>query len=452
MTHQQPVVQDHITHITKRNGQTVLFDRERIADAIFKAARSLGGQDIARARELAAIVAKRLNEVVAPGTRPNVEEIQDQVLAVLEEYGHSNTARAYRQYRHEHARLRRQRSQGHEPEFIPYKILWEVLSWNVDYGVDHIHRLNEHTRRGTLPVVIKAAEEVYHREVRKLAESVGQRLNDVRLVIVAGPSSSGKTTTTIKLSEALAAQGVRFVTLNLDNYFKNLSQHPKDEFGDYDFEKPEALDLPLINQHLADLVEGREVQTPIYNFKTGLREDRTVPMQLKDGEVILLDSLHGLYGALTASVPAERKYRMYIEAMCQIRDTNGEWVRWADLRMLRRMVRDSWHRSYSPERTVGHWHYVRRSELEYIVPYIHQADFIFNGSLPYELAVLKKYLGPQMTAIFNAFQHEPKRHDAMIRARRVYNLLNSVTALDDDTVVPRRSLMREYIGGSEYTY
>jgi uridine kinase len=127
-------------------------------------------------------------------------------------------------------------------------------------------------------------------------------------------------------------------------------------------------------------------------------------------------------------------------------------VRWADLRMLRRMVRDSWHRSYSPERTVGHWHYVRRSELEYIVPYIHQADFIFNGSLPYELAILKKYLGPFMDDIWSAYQNEPKRHDAMIRARRVYDLLQSVYALEDDSCVPKKSLMREYIGGSDYEY
>jgi len=452
MSDAHPVAESHITHITKRSGQVVAYDRERIADAIFKAARALGGENIERARELASIVTRRLNENYPPGSRPNVEEVQDQVVAVLEENGHQSTARAYSKYRTEHARLRRQRKAGQEPEFIPYKLLWEVLSWNVDYGVDHIWRLNEHTRRGTLPRIIEEAEHVYHREVRKLGESVGERLPDVRLVIVAGPSSSGKTTSTIKLSEELAKRGVSFVTLNLDNYFKNLEEHPKDEFGDYDFEKPEALDLKLINEHLAALVDGCEVQTPIYNFKTGKREAYTVPMRLKPNEIILLDSLHGLYGPLTESIPAHRKFRMYIEAMCQIRNMDGEWVRWADLRMLRRMVRDSWHRSYTPDRTVGHWHYVRRSELEYIVPFIHTADFVFNGSLPYELAVLKKYLWQYMDNIYTAFGDQPKRHDAMIRARRVHNLLNSVAAIEDDTCVPRKSLMREYIGGSEYKY
>ena len=163
-------------------------------------------------------------------------------------------------------------------------------------------------------------------------------------------------------------------------------------------------------------------------------------------------SMQSAHGPLTEAVPKDRKYKMYIEAMCQIKDDKGQWVRWADVRMLRRMVRDSWHRSYTPERTVGHWHYVRRSELEYIVPYIHNADFIFNGSLPYELAVHKKYLWPHMDTIYNMYKNEPKRHDAMIRARRVYNLLNSVLALDDDSCVPGKSLMREYIGGSEYEY
>jgi uridine kinase len=444
--------ENHITHITKRNGRVVRFDQSRIADAIFMAARAIGGENKERARELASIATARLNASFAPGARPTVEEIQDFVVEVLQEQGHHNTARAYQGWRAERGRARAKRERGGRLETVSYKLLWEVYTWNVDYGLDHVNHINEHVRRGTLPTVIQEAERVYHREVAKLAASVSERLDDIRLVIIAGPSSSGKTTTTIKLSEQLAKRNVRFRELALDNYFNNLETHPKDEFGDYDFERPEALDLPLINQHLVDLIEGREIQSPIYNFKTGKREEQTIPMRLQEGEVILLDSLHGLYGPLTESVAAPQKYKMYIEAMCQTKTAEGEFVRWADLRMLRRMARDSWHRSYTPVRTVGHWHYVRRSELEHIVPFIHEADFIFNGSLPYELPVLKKYLWKYMEEIRGAFKDEPKRHDADIRARRVYDLLQSVSAIEDDSAVPGNSLMREYIGGSVYKY
>ncbi len=446
------MVENHITHIYKRNGRLVAFDENRIIDAIFRAAHALGGEDIKRASQLAEMVTARLNETFEPGQRPTVEEIQDIVVDVLEKNGHTQTARAYARYRSEHARLRERRNTGEVPETIPYKILWEVFTWNVDYGCESIEHLNDHVRRGTLPTLIRAAEEVYQNEVNKLARSILRRRDTIRIVIIAGPSSSGKTTTTIKVSQKLKDMGIDLVSLSLDNYFKNLKEHPRDEFGDYDFERPEALDIDLINDHLADLIAGKEIQMPVYDFKTGQREKRTMPFHLEEGQILILDSLHGLYEPMTQSVPDSLKFKMYIEAMCQIKDSSGEFVRWADLRMLRRMVRDSWHRSYSPVMTVGHWHYVRRSEMQYIVPFIHTANFIFNGSLPYELCVHKKYLWKYMDEIYSAYANQPRRYDAAIRARRVYNLLNAVTPIDDDSYVPKDSLMREYIGGSIYEY
>jgi uridine kinase len=441
-----------ITHIYKRNGRIVSFELHRITDAIFKAARSLGGEDIERAKEMSNLVAAALDQNYGAGEKPTVEEVQDMVVEVLNKNGHSSTARAYARYRTEHSRLRDSRKAGEITETIPYKILWDVLSWNVDYGCESVIHLNEHVRRGTLPVIIKAAEKVYHNEIKKLAASVLKVKDQIRVVIIAGPSSSGKTTTTIKLEEYLKKEGFKLRFLGLDNYFKNLKEHPKDEFGDYDFERPESLDLDLINEHLKMLIAGKEIQMPIYDFKTGQRVEKTIPFQLGAREILLLDSLHGLYAPMTASIPDELKFKMYIEAMCQIKGTNGEFVRWADLRMLRRMVRDSWARSYSPEMTVGHWHYVRRSELKHIVPYIHTADFVFNGSLPYELAVHKKYLWKYMDQIFSSYNDQPKRYDAFIRARRVYDLLSSVSPIDDDSCIPKNSLMREYIGGSIYEY
>jgi len=445
-------VENHITHIYKRNGRLVAFDPDRITDAIFRAARSLGGEDITRARELSDMVTKTLNETFEPGEKPNVEDIQDMVIDVLKRNNHESTARAYARYRTEHARLRERREAGEISDPVPYKILWEVLYWNMDYGCETVEHLNEHVRRGTIPILVKAAEKIYHNEVLKLARSILRRKDTIRIVIIAGPSSSGKTTTTIKLKETLLKQGVSLDLIGLDNYFKNLKDHPRDEFGDYDFERPESLDIELINEHLSELIRGNEIQMPVYNFKTGRREQHTTAFRLEKNHILLIDSLHGLFKPMTQSVPEELKYRMYIEALCQIKDPNGEFVRWADLRMLRRMVRDSWARSYSPEMTVGHWHYVRSSELQNIVPYIHEADFIFNGSLPYELPVHKKYLWKYMDQIYHAYKDNPKRYDAAIRARRVYELLNNVTAIDDDNIIPKDSLMREYIGGSIYEY
>jgi uridine kinase len=430
----------------------VAFDQNRITDAIFKAARSLGGEDIQRAEDLSDQVTATLNEIFEPGEKPNVEEIQDIVVEVLKNNGHNQTANAYSRYRSQNSRLREKRKTGELVDTIPYKILWDVLSWNVDYGCETVEHLNEHVRRETISVIIKAAEKVYHNEIKKLAESIMRNKDRISIVIIAGPSSSGKTTTTIKLKEELKQGGMELDLLGLDNYFKNLKDHPKDEFGDYDFERPESLDLDLINEHLSDIVKGKEVQTPVYNFKTGKREEQTVPFQLPKGHILLLDSLHGLYGPMTDSIPDECKYKMYIEALCQIKGVNGEFVRWADLRMLRRMVRDSWARRYSPEMTVGHWHYVRNSEMKYIVPFIHKADFVFNGSLPYELPVHKKFLWKYLDSIYQAYKDQPKRYDAFIRARRIYDLLSSVYAIDDDTCIPRDSLMREYIGGSIYEY
>jgi uridine kinase len=151
-------------------------------------------------------------------------------------------------------------------------------------------------------------------------------------------------------------------------------------------------------------------------------------------------------------VAPETKFKFYIEALCQLKDSDGEMVKFSDWRMIRRMVRDSWHRSYDPVQTVGHWHYVRRSEMRYIVPYIKNADYIFNGALPYELPHHKLHLGGFLDRLPSAFRGDPKRLDADIRARRIHRLLSSVTAAPDDAAVPEDSLLREFIGGSRYKY
>lgn len=445
--------QNKISRIIKRDGRLVAFNKLKITNAIYRAAASLGGNDRDRSSLLADEVAKRINASYPPDATPSVEDIQDFVEKVLIDNGHAKTAKAFILYRYEKTKTREQKPEvSGVQDNIPYKVLWRVLSWNVDHGCHTIEGLNKALQEGGWKKLIREAERAYHDEVHHVAGLIVKRLPDLRLVIVAGPSSSGKTTTTTKIGERLAARGHRFLLMNLDNYFKDLSHQPKDEYGDYDFEMPAALDLNLINEHLGLLLEGKTIQMPIYNFKTGKREKETQSFRLKDKEILLIDSLHGLYDGMTKNIAPENTFRFYIEALCQIKDEDGDFMRWADLRLMRRMVRDSWHRSYDPAMTVGHWHYVRKSELRYIVPYIQSVDYIFNGSLPYELPYHQARLLPLLPDIVRRFKDDPKKVDAFLRAQRLERLLSSVASGAPEEDVPRDSLFREFIGGSQYHY
>jgi len=344
------------------------------------------------------------------------------------------------------------KSEKTERRNIPKAVIQAVLEWNIAHGVDTIAGLNKRVLDGSFPALVKEGDEEYARNVRKAADEIIKHRDRVRITIIAGPSSSGKTTTTIKLNERLQEAGMNIVPINLDNYFFNLEMHPKDEFGDYDFEVPEALDLDLINAHLADLIAGKTVQVPRYNFKTGKREKKTDPLKLERNQILLIDSLHGLYEKMTQSVPREMKFRLYIETLSQLKDNEDNWVRWTDTRLLRRMVRDSWHRSYDPVRTIGHWHYVRKSEMRYIVPFITSVDFVLNGALPFELPIHKKYMFPYFQKAIEEFMGKTRREDAYIRARRVQKLLGEIELMEDDSCVPPTSLLREFIGGSAYAY
>jgi uridine kinase len=299
---------------------------------------------------------------------------------------------------------------------------------------------------------VKDAEKRYLNEVILAADRIIENQDNIRIVIVAGPSSSGKTTTTIKVSEQLKKAGIGFKAINIDHYFFNLEKHPKDEFGDYDYEAPHALDLELINKHLVQLLAGKTIKTPHYDFKTGKRTPDIHELSLAKNEILLIDSLHGLYEGMTRSVPARKKFKLYIETLGQFRGNDGTFMRWSDNRLLRRMIRDKDHRNLKPMQTLTHWHYVRRSELKNIIPYIKQTDCIVNSALPYELPLLKPRLFSYISKAIHSYSEDPKRLDAHIRANRVYELLKNIKSVRDDSFIPSDSLLREFIGGSRYRY
>ncbi|MFP4345094.1 MAG: ATP cone domain-containing protein [Anaerolineales bacterium] len=442
-----------IEKVVKRSGAVVPFNKERITNAIYRAAVAVGGRDRATAEALADEVVEILEQTYPGEQVPIVEEIQDIVERVLIENGHTRTAKAYILYRAERARRRRRRAEGlsqRDPENIPYKKLWEVLVWSMDHDVHNIYRLNERVAKGQFAEIVRDSDLAYEKQVDEVGELIKRRENDLRIVIIAGPSSSGKTTTTTKISEQLKAAGWNLVALNVDNYFYDLSVHPRDEYGDYDFETPQALDLQLINEHLQRLVTGEEVQIPYYDFKTGTRHEAVTPMQIGPQDIILIDSLHGLYPEMTAGINEEQKFKVYIETLLQMKGPDNQFIRFTDLRLMRRMERDARERAYNPKQTLEHWHYVRSSELRNIIPYVNTANYIVNGALAYELPIMRARLFPYFMGWAQEYEGDPLRMDAYVRAERVYKLLQVTMPVEDDSAIPATSLLREFIGGSAY--
>ncbi len=409
-----------LTQVVKRTGDIVPFNRERIANAIYRAAVAVGGRDRSVSENLADQVVAILEQNCQGDRIPTVEDIQDVVEKVLIEDGHARTAKAYILYRQERAMRRERRKEGlsqRDPENIPYRKLWEVLNWSVDHRVHNVYRLNERIARGEFPEIVRESDEAYEKDIDDATAKILQRRDSVRIVIIAGPSSSSKTTTTAKLEERMKKEGLSLVSLNVDNYFYDLEMHPRDEFGDYDFETPQALDLALINEHLQRLVAGEEVLLPYYDFKTGHRQPDATPMRIRDDQLILIDSLHGLYEGMTQAIADDQKFRLYIETLLQMKGPDNQYIRFTDLRLMRRMVRDERERAYDPRQTLEHWHYVRSSELRHIIPYVNAADYVVNSATPYELPIMRARLFSQFRPVGARVQGRPEP-DGRLPARR----------------------------------
>jgi uridine kinase len=438
----------NIERVKKRDGRVVPFTQNRITNAIYRAAVAVGGRDKLTAQKLSDQVVSLLEKQLAPDKVPSVEEIQDVVEKVLIENGHAKVAKAYILYRDERNRRRLQGKSTIEQnkENIPWAKLWSVLNWAVDHGVNTIAGLNKRITNGEMPDIVMESETAYTHDITVVENSILEKRAEIKLVIFAGPSSSGKTTTTRKIALRLAEKGLSFVELNLDNYYFDLELHPKDEFGDYDFETPQALDIELINHHIKELLAGKEIQMPFYDFKTGKRSPKTTPKRLAKDDVILIDSLYGLYPTLTEGVKSG-SFKVYIEPLLQMKGNDGEYVRWTDIRLMRRMLRDAATRASDYGQTLTHWHYVRSGELRNILPFISTANYIVNSGMPYELAIYRPKLLEYFGRWSQEYQEDPLRQDAYIRATRVRTLLHSILPFNDETIVPLDSVLREFIGG-----
>lgn len=443
-----------ITHVVKRTGAIVPFNKDRITNAIYRAAVAVGGRDRSIAERLADQVVEILERDTPEGVIPHIEDIQNIVEKVLIENGHARTAKAYILYRDERARAREERARRamRSTDNIPWRKIWEVLDWAVTHDLHTVERLNARIERGEFAEIVRESDHAYNEDITCAAQLIAERRDKIKIVIVAGPSSSGKTTTTIKLSHLLKEQGLSLVPLTVDHYFFDLSVHPRDEFGDYDYETPQALDLALINEHLEALIAGKEVRIPYYDFKTGRQHRDHTPMRIGPEDIILIDSLHGLYPEMTSRIDDDLKFKLYLEPLLQMKGPDGRYIRWTDLRLMRRMVRDAAYRAYDPEQTLLHWHYVRTSEMRNILPYVNSADYIVNTGLPYELPVMRRRLLEGFAQWEAKYRDDPLRIDAFERAQRVHQLLRAVVPVEDESVIPPDSLLREFIGGSCYQY
>jgi uridine kinase len=434
--------------VKKRDGRVVPFTQERITNAIYRAAVAVGGRDKKTAQNVSDQVVAIVDKEYAPDKIPSVEEIQDIVEKVLIENGHAKVAKAYILYRDERNRSRLQGKSTAEQnkENIPWAKLWSILNWAFDHGLNTVAGLNKRINNGEIQDIVMESETAYSQDINAVESAILGNRDDIKLVIFAGPSSSGKTTTTKKIALRLAEKGITFVELNLDNYYFDLELHPKDEFGDYDFETPQALDIELINRHLKSLLDGKEIRMPFYDFKTGKRNQKTSPTRMSKNDVLLIDSLYGLYPPLTEGLKSS-SYKVYIEPLLQLKCDNGEYVRWTDIRLMRRMLRDAASRASDYGQTLTHWHYVRSGELRNILPFISSADYIVNSGMPYELSIYQPKLVGYFEKWSQEYKDDPLRQDAYTRASRVHALLDTFIPVTDEAVVPVDSVLREFIGG-----
>ena len=443
-----------ITHVIKRSGAIVPFNQERIANEIYRAVVAVGGRDKETAKALSVQVVEILNQKFSAESIPHIEDVQDVVEKVLIKNGHDKVTKEFILYRDEASKRREAEARHHskQNENIPWAKIWRNLDWAISHKLHTVEVLNERVAKGEFAQIVHESENLYEDDVSLAAELIIERLDRLRMVMISGPSSSGKTTTTIKLEQKLIKKGFKFKALNVDHYFFDLELHPKDEFGDYDFETPQALDLQLINEHLLQLSNGEKVLIPSYDFKTGTRKLNVTPMKLEADELLLIDSLHGLYPDFSKDIPLDKKFKLYLEPLLQMKGPNGKYIRWTDIRLIRRMLRDSVHRAYNPQQTLEHWHYVRSSEMRNIIPYGGSADYIISSAMPYELPLYAHLLLDSFAGWEKNFEGDPLKEDAYERSARVHKVLKAVTPVEDDSPVPEDSVMREFIGGSKLDY
>lgn len=336
---------------------------------------------------------------------------------------------------------------GINPQPKLFKAFTDYIKLNKTVGVGSVGMLNKAVAdKSNVGMLIAVAETIHDKKIGAIADQITERFRQggARVVLVAGPSSSGKTTTTKRLSIHLLANLVRPQMISLDNYFVDREHTPRDENGDYDYESLYALDIEQFNKDLTDLIAGKEVAMPSYDFTTGKRTYKGNKLRLDDNSILLMEGIHGLNPELTASIPDEMKYKVYVSALTTLSIDNHNWVPTTDNRLLRRIVRDFKYRGTSALDTIRRWPSVRRGEGKWIFPYQENADAMFNSSLIFELGVMKDFAEPILKQV-------PHNVPEYAEAYRLLSFLSYFNAIPNRQI-PATSLLREFLGGSSFKY
>lgn len=335
-------------------------------------------------------------------------------------------------------------------EIKPYqegkKLLTALKEYDDIYsilGIGTLSQLNEKIRNGEAKDIILLSEALHEKKIANIADKIIEDRNK-RVILIAGPSSSGKTTFAKRLGIQLRLNGLKPKTISVDNYFVEREKTPKDEFGNYNFEALEAVDLKLLNEHLVKLLNGEEIEVPTFNFKKGKKEFTGKTMKLEDDEVLIMEGIHCLNDQLTPAIDKRQKFKIYISALTVLNIDYYNRISTTDTRIVRRTVRDSRFRGYDALKTLSSWYSISAGEEKYIFPFQEDADVMFNTSLIYEINALKKYALP----LFSKIGKEEKEY---AEAKRLTEFLKYFEQIDVEDI-PKNSLLREFIGGGIFKY
>lgn len=324
-----------------------------------------------------------------------------------------------------------------------FEIFKEFLSWNKIMSLNSVGEFNKASNDNRAFNLIKIAEALHEKKVASIADMIYAR-PDLKLILISGPSSSGKTTFSKRLSVQLMVSGLTPKTISLDDYFVNREDTPRDENGDWDFESLYALDLDFFHKQMEQLLAGEEIELPSFNFETGRRVFKGSKLKLESDTLLILEGIHALNPELTKGMPDNALFKIYVSALTTISIDEHNWIPTADTRLLRRIIRDYSYRGYSARDTIGRWGSVRKGEDKWIFPFQENADIMFNSALIFELAVLKRHVMPILEQV-------PKNSEEYTETHRLLKFLRYFVAIEDSEIPPT-SLLREFVGGSSFKY
>ena len=326
-----------------------------------------------------------------------------------------------------------------------FGIFNEYTAWNKLLKISNVGEFNNACKGNKSFEMIKLSEALHEKKVAQIADMIVNKEGGMpKFVLISGPSSSGKTTFSKRLTIQMLVNGIRPVILSMDNYFVNREDTPKDENGDWDFEDINALDLPYFRQQVADLLDGKEVTLPTFNFETGKREFKGDKLKLQDNQIVILEGLHALNPQLLPGIPHNMVFKIYVSSLTTVNLDNHNWIPTTDVRLIRRIVRDYRYRGYTARETINRCPSVRRGEVKWIYPFQEEADAMFNSSLLFELAVLKRHAEPILADV-------PKYCDEYAEAHRLLKFLSYFESIPEKEIPPT-SFLREFVGGSSFRY